>query len=262
MSDVKDSAAIPATEVATKTLKLREPFAPTHIGWDYPALIVVAAGRTVECMPYAYSYAVRDRLDTALGQDSWRERYESPASEYTRCVLEVRYTLGGEWVSRVGLSHRKDLEYAHDEALRNAAFSLGVGRYLRNCIQSVKVVEHEATGKSLEKRPVLPQHALPLEWQYVNREAARKLRDLVNQACKDSAEKKRAVNDIQAIAKLVEKYSIRPDENGHVNLSTLLNWQCTEAMQRVKNWMEDIVAGHLETRHCPVAAAAQQQKAG
>lgn len=251
-----DTADFRAAELEVKTRLLRDPFPPDRIGWN-SATSGIKVGEAATCVPFVAAEAVRDRLDAALGADSWSEAYDNPG-EYTRCTLRVRFTDGGDWVSRVGLSNAKALDRAHAESLRAAALSLGVGRYLVPHVACVKW-----DGAKLERVPKLPEYAIPEEYRRCGREIGLRIRNLVNTAAKDSCDKGRTITQKEAARILAYKCGgYVCDENGEVDFSKLQNRHATEAMRRAADWIAELAKGQTNGPACPLDTPAPGQNQG
>lgn len=241
------------TEVERKCEALRGLFPPDVIGWaEQKATILLRPGEMVACTPFPSVSAVQDRLDSVLGPDNWSVSYDNPG-EYTRCELSVRFEPGADWVTRVGLSNTKELDRAHAEALRSAARTLGIGRYL-----SVHVVSVEWDGQSFKTAPRLPAVALPEEYRPCGRERGQRLRQLVNQCATEAVARKFKVEAIEAARKIVAPHGYKPDAAGHVQLAGLQNRHAADVFKQLSAWLTELAAGSANPQSSPYYQATPQ----
>lgn len=248
--------SLPLLPAQEKSARLKDRFPPDVVGFESPGFPEPKEGDMITCVPFVSSVAVQDRLDAVLGPDNWRELYDNPGDEYTRCTLEVRFEPGADWVTRVGLSNSKRLDKSHAEALRDAARKLGIGRYL-----SLYVV----TAIHGKQAPKLPLSALPEAYQPCGREAGQKLRQLLNQCCAFAVElngkgaRYGKIDTLEAARLLCQGYNYPPDASGHVNFGALQNRHCTAMMQQCSEWLSELSAGNPAPPHSPYAGKAENK---
>lgn len=242
-----------AETTRVKGESLRKFFPPEQVGWTHkPADL--KEGNAAPCYPFIAAYAIRDRLDEVLGADNWRERFDNPG-EYTRCVLEVRFYAGGDWVTRVGLSNTKELDRAHAESLREAAKSLGIGRYL------TPYVDHVVwKGGAFERTAKLPNAALPVDYQTCGREMGGRMRDMLRQCCEESKKRGRVIYAKEAAKGVTRTYNYPVDKDGNVNLSLVQNRHATGIMAKLNNWLAELAADKVAGASCPVESKPVENK--
>lgn len=240
-----------------KCEKLREFFPPDVIGWDAQGTSQAKISDMLACVPFVSMVAIHDRLDDVLGADSWSERYENPG-DFTRCILSVRFNDGQDWVTRVGLSNSKDLARAQAEALRGAALTLGIGRYL-----TAHVGQAQWDGQRLKSIPSLPDVAKPEEYRAAGREFAQKLRQLIEQCCAESKAKGQKWDSKEAAWLLVSHVApnFPRDADGHVSLARLERRKVSAILNRCNAWLGELAAGNRNPPSSPFYAEAPKDAA-
>lgn len=245
--------------VEVKSQKLRAYFAPDELDWTPgKPFILTAPGERVTFFPAPRYYAVVDRLDAVFGPDNWRVTHDNPgkASEYVRCVLAVRFTAEGDWVTRVGVSESRCPNEAHANSFRDAAYEFGVGRYL---FGQSHVTAYTGDGKCKDV-PRVSQHLLPEPYRECGRERARVIRDLLESAVK-SAQPGVIVSEDDALIELVARYGGDPDARivsaspKGVYLSRVENRHADAILACVHRWIADIAAGRPRSESAPLSLA-------
>lgn len=224
--------------VNRKAEQLRAFFPPDVISWEPVASSVLASkpGEPIAHLPVVSATAIRVRLDEIIGPDSWKEAYEE-VRDCIRCILCLRFEPGGDWVTRVGLSNKGQVDKAHAEALQSAARSLGIGRYLVSY-----VMYGEFENGRLKQIPKLPEYALPTEYRKCGQEIGIRLRNLINQACEESVKLGAKVDKKLVATSLAMLYGYHPDSRGEVNLSNLENRYAQMALSRLNDWIAELAA--------------------
>lgn len=123
---------------------LHKPFPPSEIEWR------VGSTNSEKTSGLALAYLtarhVMERLDEVVGPENWQTRYEFNAGTAV-CYLSVR--IAGEWVTKADGAGSTDVEAEKgqiSDALKRAAVSWGIGRYLYN--MNNVWVDIEAAGRS------------------------------------------------------------------------------------------------------------------
>ncbi len=109
--------------------QLAAPFPPEQIHWRAQTL----TGDKSKALALAYIDArdVMDRLDAVMGPANWATTYEETAKGRMLCRLSLR--VDGEWIMKTDGAGNTDVEGekgAISDALKRAAVSWGIGRYL------------------------------------------------------------------------------------------------------------------------------------
>ncbi len=110
--------------------KLSAPFDPASIHWRAQN-VTERNGGSALALAYIDARDVMDRLDTVAGPANWATTYEETLKGRIFCRLSLR--LDGEWVMKTDGAGDTDVEGekgAISDALKRAAVSWGIGRYL------------------------------------------------------------------------------------------------------------------------------------
>lgn len=117
---------------ATIGAALAAPFAPDLVDWRVQGK--TGAGKRVQLVPYVSARDVMERLDSAVGPGGWSFELEPLAVvDGELRVARGRLTIYG--VSRDDIGTASNFEASKgcaSDALKRAAVSFGVGRYLYN----------------------------------------------------------------------------------------------------------------------------------
>jgi hypothetical protein len=85
-------------------------------------------GRTLD---YIDARFVMDRLDAAVGQENWQDKFEDLPNGSVRCGIGIRQKDGWVWKWDVGdVSDIEPVKGAHSDAFKRAAVKWGIGRDL------------------------------------------------------------------------------------------------------------------------------------
>jgi hypothetical protein len=72
-----------------------------------------------------------DRLDAAVGQENWQDKFEDLPNGSVRCGIGIRQKDGWVWKWDVGdVSDIEPVKGAHSDAFKRAAVKWGIGRDL------------------------------------------------------------------------------------------------------------------------------------
>lgn len=127
--------------------KLSAPFPPEAIHWR--AQSVTKDGQKALALAYLDARDVMDRLDEAAGPANWATTYEETLKGRVFCRLSLR--IDGEWIMKTDGAGDTDVEGekgAISDALKRAAVSWGIGRYLYDLGNVWAPCEsYEANGK-------------------------------------------------------------------------------------------------------------------
>lgn len=110
--------------------KLSAPFPPEAIHWRAQNVSAKNGGSAL-ALAYIDARDVMDRLDSVAGPANWATTYEETAKGRMLCRLSIRFE--GEWVMKTDGAGDTDVEGekgAISDALKRAAVSWGIGRYL------------------------------------------------------------------------------------------------------------------------------------
>tara|TARA_R110000868_G_scaffold242882_3_gene498483 strand:+ start:3830 stop:4672 length:843 start_codon:yes stop_codon:yes gene_type:complete len=125
---------------------LKEPFAPEDLEWR-----ISRAGRKkngeiwAKCLTYVNARAIMDRLDSVVGVDGWRVKYEQWNGGVV-ALLELK--INNEWILKSDGSDTTDIDAFKgglSGALKRAAVSWGISRYLYNLTENFGNVFKEGT---------------------------------------------------------------------------------------------------------------------
>lgn len=111
---------------------LSEPFPPEDIHWRVQGKPFERNGKhSAMALAYLDARDVMDRLDAVCGPAGWQSHFEETAKGRIICRLSIR--IGDEWVTKSDGAGDTDVEGekgALSDALKRAAVSWGIGRYL------------------------------------------------------------------------------------------------------------------------------------
>lgn len=110
--------------------KLSAPFPPEAIHWRAQN-VTDRNGGSALALAYIDARDVMDRLDAVAGPANWATTYEETAKGRILCRLSIRHE--GEWIMKTDGAGDTDVEGekgAISDALKRAAVSWGIGRYL------------------------------------------------------------------------------------------------------------------------------------
>ncbi len=127
-----------------KLTDLHKPFPPSEIEWRVGS--TNGAKDSGLALAYLTARHIMERLDEVCGPDKWQTRYEFHGSR-TICYLSIK--IGDEWVVKADGAGDSDVEAekgAISDALKRAAVSWGIGRYLYS--MNNVWVDIEPAGKS------------------------------------------------------------------------------------------------------------------
>lgn len=113
-------------------------------------------------LAYIDSREVMKRLDDVCGIDGWQDRY-IPMDGGFICELGIRMP-DGEWVFKsnaAGFTHVEPIKGGASDALKRAAATWGVGRYLYYLPNTWVPITAQGKSYVLSSTPVLPKWALP-----------------------------------------------------------------------------------------------------
>lgn len=115
-----------------KLAALSDPFPPEDIHWRVQGKPFARNGsHSAMALAYLDARDVMDRLDAVCGPDGWQSHFEETAKGRIICRLSIR--IGDEWVTKSDGAGDTDVEGekgALSDALKRAAVSWGIGRYL------------------------------------------------------------------------------------------------------------------------------------
>jgi hypothetical protein len=204
-------------------------FAPKDI--QFFAVDPKATGDALRFYAQVNTSAIINRLDIVLGQDGWREQYESLTSDSVKCIISARFTPDGEWVYRAGIGTGLTQKSAHREAFERAAVKYGIGRYLYD------LPEMRST--------VLPQAVLPTLYRYCGRVVGAEYCGLLESACQSDgisqSEYKKAYQNI--IGRYDYPSETKPDK------ITLRDAELIK--QQLSEWINHIARGIKNSVHSP-----------
>jgi hypothetical protein len=137
--------------------ELTDYFKPDELEWRVgPMTRDKAKG---SALAYLTARAVMDRLDDAVGQNNWQDKYVAGPSGGVLCELSIR--MDGEWITKSDGADNTEVEPVKggiSDALKRAAVKFGIGRYLYDFPpQWIDLDEY----KHFARDPKVPAWALP-----------------------------------------------------------------------------------------------------
>lgn len=114
--------------------RLSLPFPRTSIHWRVQGSPYERDGKfSAMALAYLDARDVMDRLDDVCGPDRWQSHFEETAKGRIICRISIDVSGQGDWVTKSDGAGDTDVEGekgALSDALKRAAVSWGVGRYL------------------------------------------------------------------------------------------------------------------------------------
>lgn len=114
--------------------RLSLPFPRASVHWRVQGKPFERDGKhSAMALAYLDARDVMDRLDEVCGQDRWQSHFEETAKGRIICRISIDTTGQGDWVTKSDGAGDTDVEGekgALSDALKRAAVSWGIGRYL------------------------------------------------------------------------------------------------------------------------------------
>jgi len=114
--------------------RLSLPFPRAAVHWRVQGKPFERDGKhSAMALAYLDARDVMDRLDEVCGQDRWQSHFEETAKGRIICRISIDTTGRGDWVTKSDGAGDTDVEGekgALSDALKRAAVSWGIGRYL------------------------------------------------------------------------------------------------------------------------------------
>lgn len=114
--------------------RLSLPFPRASVHWRVQGKPYERDGRfSAMALAYLDARDVMDRLDDVCGQDRWQSQFDETPKGRIICRLSIDTTGNGDWVTKSDGAGDTDVEGekgALSDALKRAAVSWGIGRYL------------------------------------------------------------------------------------------------------------------------------------
>lgn len=114
--------------------RLSLPFPRAAVHWRVQGKPYERDGKfSAMALAYLDARDVMDRLDEVCGQDRWQSHFEETAKGRIICRISIDTTGQGDWVTKSDGAGDTDVEGekgALSDALKRAAVSWGIGRYL------------------------------------------------------------------------------------------------------------------------------------
>lgn len=114
--------------------RLSLPFPRSAVHWRVQGSPYERDGKfSAMALAYLDARDVMDRLDEVCGQDRWQSQFDETAKGRIICRLSIDVTGNGDWVMKSDGAGDTDVEGekgALSDALKRAAVSWGIGRYL------------------------------------------------------------------------------------------------------------------------------------
>jgi hypothetical protein len=152
-TDGKSPSRRLADEIAEK---LAAPFQPGEVEYKPGAV----SGNRALALAYVDARVVQNRLDAVVGIGGWKSEFQVLPGGTVQCTLSVK--VGTAWITKQdvgGPSEQKDpgdrMKAAFSDAIKRAAVSFGVGRYLYSVVpqwrdydtKTKRFVRQQANGK-------------------------------------------------------------------------------------------------------------------
>lgn len=157
---------------------LKAPFPEEDIEWRIAQAGKKGNGQIwARCLAYVQARAIMNRLDEVCGPQNWKSTYRFIVGAQgiaAGVICELSIKIGGEWITKEDGAEQTDIESFKggiSSALKRAAVSWGIGRYLYNLEEGfARVVTNGREGKYAKLKdgteyywapPALPSWALP-----------------------------------------------------------------------------------------------------
>lgn len=168
-----------------------------------------------------------------------------------RCTLLVRFTNGGEWVSRSDVgspSEQPDegdqAKAAHSDALKRAAVQFGVGRYLYNLPN--QWVDFDQQKKQLAKLPDLPEGCIPTAYRRCGPSQVRRAKELLLSCLRTIEYPEDGMRDVWA--GMLAGYGCQNPEYA----ASMENRHITDIMSRLNVWTANIARNEPNVSESPL----------
>lgn len=194
--------------------QLKNPFPAKFVKWRVGA---TNADKTKGiALAYIDSREVMKRFDEVCGIAGWRDRLAEVKDGF---IAEIDVKIDGEWITRAnaaGNTNVEPIKGGASDALKRAAATWGVGRYLYYLPNVWVAIKPQGKSYVLAEVPELPDWALPgqvEDWQDIAEMEAQinsGADDLDIDIVIDNVDKVRAAKSLEALDEVVE--SLQPDE--------------------------------------------------
>ena len=200
---------------------LAEPFDPAEVKWKPQ----VVKGDRALAVAYIDARVVQDRLDQVFGVAGWKSDFERVGEHSVMCRLSVR--IDGEWITRTDVGSTSEqpdagdkMKAAFSDALKRAAVTFGVGRYLYRL--GMTWTPYDSARKQFTQVPTMPKWALPSRQTHVHQAPAKQLPAQQQQPAIEAAKpqaKFAAEDNKRARAAAVAAYAACPDVDAFRTIS-------------------------------------------
>ena len=129
---------------------LAAPFPTESISWRIGS--TTQDGTKAMALAYLNARDVMDRLDSVVGPGNWQSEYVNAGNGATCCRIGIR--IGDDWIWKADGAGQTDVEGdkgQFSDALKRAAVSWGIGRYLYDLDSPWVEVEGSGKGKKIAK---------------------------------------------------------------------------------------------------------------
>lgn len=228
---------------------LAEFFPPDELNFRWKSPADVKDGDKILVRPYLTAFTVQNRLDAALGVNSWSVRYIPAPSGEILCELVA--IMGKRRVQRsaFGDSEFRDKHHSPgaDNAFVKAAAALGVGRYLHSF--PALFSQWDEKRQSIRSDPKIPEMYLPHSHRRAGQPTGDRLAGLLSSCCE------REARDVQAaLFVLLAEYGYTfsdpvPTVGGM--FARFENRHASALMQRLNDWAQEIAGGFVDGPSSP-----------
>lgn len=232
-------------------------FAPSEV--KFKPQQVTKDGTKAMALAYIDARAVQQRLDKVLGPWNWQTSYKEVGKDSVECTLAVRFTDGGEWITKVDVGSTSEqpdegdrMKAAYSDALKRAAVHFGVGRYLYYLPR--QWVDYDSQRKRFARDPEIPANFLPSDYLAAGAEKMGKVSGLLT-ACLTQAN---VYKDLwrTATVNLFADYGYKGDPRDEH--SRVAGRHADAMLQRLNSWAAEIARGNADCSHSPLYGIAPQ----
>ena len=145
--------------------KLQAPFKPDEIEWRVGS---TNSDKTKGlALAYITNRAIQNRLDETFGVFGWKNEFHEWKGQSQICGISIKDD-EGEWITKWDGADNSNMEGTKgglSDAMKRAAYQWGIGRYLYNLPSVWMPLEKRGNTHVLAKTPILPEWALPENYE-------------------------------------------------------------------------------------------------
>lgn len=138
----EEKSGKPVNPEVSKEIQLKAYFRENEIEWV--PLVKSPSNKKIKLLPRIKRHCIITRLDEVFGQDNWKDEYEAIGEIAVLCRLSVR--IQGEWIVKSDGAERDKQEDVLVAAFRKAAEKWGIGLYLNEIQEEIRIVPIDEGG--------------------------------------------------------------------------------------------------------------------